>query len=146
MLRPLPALLLASAALSLAAPPALAIVMPGPIRVHACVPQMSVPPQSFHGIYGRTYVQPGMPSSVMVHYTNDGELAAKSVEFGLVVDGRIRSELRDVGSFARGAEIRHSLGVNRDVAIGRTNPNCVPLRVVFSDGSVWKNPDPPPAD
>lgn len=144
MLRPLPALLLASAALSLAAPPALAIVMPGPIRVHACVPQMSVPPQTIHGLYGRTYVQPGMPTSVMVHYTNDGELAATTVEFGLVVDGRVRSELRDVGSFARGAEIRHSLGVKHDVALGNAT-HCVPLRVVFSDGSVWKNPDPPPA-
>ena len=144
MLRPLPVLLLVSA-FSLAAPPALAIVMPGPIRVHACVPQSSVAPQSIHGLYGRTYVQPGMPTSVMVHYTNDGELAAKTIEFGLVVDGRIRSELRDVGSFARGAEIRHSLGVNRDVALG-TAVHCLPLRVVYSDGSIWKNPAPPPAD
>ena len=62
------------------------------------------------------------------------------IEFGLVANGRLVAEVRDVGTFSPGAEIKHQFGLNPNVFPLQTAlSRCVPLRIIFADGTTWKN-------
>jgi len=64
-----------------------------------------------------------------------------TIEFGLVANGVLRAEVRDVGTFSPGAEIKHSFGISANVFPIQTGlPQCIPLRITFADGSKWRNP------
>jgi hypothetical protein len=65
----------------------------------------------------------------------------KQIEFGLIVSGSLVAEVKDVGTFSPGAEIKHKFGLSRNVFPLQTSyAKCVPLKIQFEDGSHWKNP------
>ena len=67
------------------------------------------------------------------------------IEFGLVTSGTLRAEVKDVGTFSPGAEIKHKFGISPNVFPLQTAlEQCVPLRITFADGTKWRNPGLPP--
>jgi len=98
--------------------------------------------------YGVRYYQPPVTSAdpqVAIHYTNISHKVMSQIEFGLVASGVLVAEVRDVGKFSPGAEIKHKFGLSANVFPIRTGlPQCVPLRITFADGTKWRNPALPP--
>jgi hypothetical protein len=98
--------------------------------------------------YGRRYYEPPVSTTnpeLGIHYTNISDRPMTSIEFGLVAKGNLVAEVRDVGTFSPGAEIRHRFGISENVfPIGTGLPQCVPLRIAFADGTMWTNPRLPP--
>jgi hypothetical protein len=92
---------------------------------------------------GYTYYQypvQGEPT-LSIDYSNATSVVMKDIEFGLVAHGNLVAEVRDVGTFSPGAEIKHSFGLNPNVfPLGTSLVECVPLRITFADGTKWKNP------
>jgi hypothetical protein len=98
--------------------------------------------------YGRAYYQPPVSSTLPqlgIDYKNISPKTMTTIEFGLVANGRLVAEVRDVGTFTTGAEIKHTFALNPNVFPLQTGlPQCVPLHIVFADGSKWRNPALPP--
>jgi len=129
-----------------------------PIMVNKCDPMLKtttypvgyVPgyypyggPYFWNDIYGYRYTQARLSRDAFlaVDYVNRSSVPISSIEFGLVANGRLVAEVRDVGTFSPGAEIKHEFGLSPNVFPLQTGlPKCVPLRVVFQDGTHWKNP------
>jgi hypothetical protein len=92
---------------------------------------------------GYTYYQypvKGEPT-LSIDYSNATTMVMKDIEFGLMAHGNLVAEVRDVGTFSPGAEIKHTFGLNPNVfPLGTSLVECVPLRITFEDGSKWKNP------
>jgi hypothetical protein len=81
-----------------------------------------------------------------IDFVNVTSSEIKTVEFALVAQGHTVAEVRDVGKFSHGAEIRHEYGVSPDVfPLGTPTPTCVATYVEYADGATWKNPNLPPA-
>lgn len=160
----------AFAAIALLATQAVALAAAGrdPIRVNDCDPRggfanTAYPsgyvrgyyprnPYYFVDPYGFRYFQPPLLApgrtapTLGIGYVNTSPQTAKSVEFGLVARGHLVAEVRDVGTFTTGAEIKHEFGLNRNVfPISTGLPRCVPLLVRFENGTVWENPHRPRA-
>jgi hypothetical protein len=65
----------------------------------------------------------------------------KQIEFGLIVRGSLVAEVKDIGTFSPGAEIKHKFGVSSNIfPIQTSYAKCVPLKILFVDGTKWKNP------
>ena len=129
-----------------------------PIKVNRCDPMLHttaypvgyVPafypyggPYFWTDIYGYRYPQARLSKSALlaIDYFNRSAVAIRSIEFGLVANSRLVAEVRDVGTFSPGAEIKHEFGLNPNVFPIETGlPRCLPLRVTFQDGTKWKNP------
>lgn len=80
-----------------------------------------------------------------IDYQNDAKVAATEVDFGLVARGSLVATAKDVGKFSTGSKIKHEFVISREVfPIGTEYPYCAVLRVKYSDGSEWRNPNPPP--
>ena len=131
---------------------------PHPIQINNCNPQRNYymapgfapayypygagPYWGWPSIYGPVYYQrpvAGNPT-LGIDYVNRTHIVMTDVEFGLIVSGNLLAEVRDVGTFSPGAEIKHEFGLNRDIFPLRGMPECVPLRIKFADGSKWRNP------
>jgi len=132
-----------------------------PIKVNKCNPQRNNYTQTgfapayypvgvgpywgWPSVYGygyRYYQYPvsGNPT-LGIDYVNVTETVMKDIEFGLVVHGNLVAEVRDVGTFSPGAEIKHEFGISRNVFPIQTSfPQCVALKITFADGSKWRNP------
>jgi hypothetical protein len=98
--------------------------------------------------YGGRFYQPPMTTTspeLAIHYKNISPKTMSEIEFGLVANGVLKAEVRDVGTFSNGAEIRHKFGISPNVfPIGTGLARCVPLRITFEDGTKWRNPNLPP--
>jgi hypothetical protein len=133
-----------------------------PIKVNACNPERNIrynyagytpafyPYGYGYGrywgwpsVYGPTYYQypvQGEPT-LGIDYVNVTSSVMKDIEFGLVVRGSLVAEVRDVGTFSPGAEIKHKFGVSPNIfPIQTSYAQCVPLKITFEDGTKWKNP------
>jgi hypothetical protein len=131
-----------------------------PIQVNSCNPQRNVRynwagytpgfyPYGYGGywgwpsVYGPTYYQApveGNPT-LGIDYVNVTGVVMKQIEFGLIVRGDLVAEVKDVGTFSPGAEIKHEFGLSPNVFPLQTSfAKCVPLKITFADGSRWKNP------
>jgi hypothetical protein len=130
-----------------------------PINVTTCNPQRNVgvvggyspafypgwagPYWGWPSVYGPTYYQypvQGNPT-LSIDYSNNTQIVMKQIEFGLVVRGNLLAEVKDVGTFSPGAEIKHEFGVSPNVfPIQSGFPQCVPLKITFEDGTKWTNP------
>jgi hypothetical protein len=129
-----------------------------PIKVTNCNPQRNhymatgyapayYPGGPFWGwpaVYpGYTYYQypvHGQPT-LSIDYSNATNVVMKDIEFGLIAHGNLVAEVRDVGTFSPGAEIKHAFGLSQNVfPLGTSLVECVPLKITFEDGSKWKNP------
>jgi hypothetical protein len=130
-----------------------------PVKVTACDPRLNAmhtyapPPPGFYplggpyfwnDVYGYRYYQPPIRSTnptLSIDYSNATDTAMKEIEFGLIANGRLVAEVRDVGTFSPGITIKHEFGLNRNVFPLQTGlPQCVPLHITFADGTKWKNP------
>ncbi|HTV92517.1 MAG TPA: hypothetical protein VMG98_07355 [Verrucomicrobiae bacterium] len=147
-----------TAVLAATSSPAVAVTITGPpIHVSKCDPQLNAAPLYGPGyypypanryywrdVYGYRYYQPPIATSsptLSIDYINRTDAVMKHIQFGLVANGRLVAEVRDVGTFSPGAEIKHSFGLSPNVFPLQTGlPHCVPLRIEFADGTVWKNP------
>jgi len=134
------------------------------IQVNACSPSSNSKQQSsalagysngYYGsatnnwadVYGNNYYEPPMTSSnpqLGVDFTNLSPKTMTSIEFGLVTNGMLLAEVRDHGTFTTGSEIKHKFGLKNSVFPIVTVPHCVPMRIAFADGTVWRNPNLPP--
>ncbi len=93
-------------------------------------------------MYGHPFQQPhiGPKTPILaIDYTNATSKPMKSIDFGLVSSGKLLTEVRDVGSFSPGTEIKREFGVS-EAALSATSPQCVPLRITYTDGTTWRNP------
>jgi hypothetical protein len=128
-----------------------------PIRVNKCDPQFRtnaypgyvagyyprLTPWGWVDVYGYRYMQP--PPTTTAHlgidYVNITNKVMSTIEFGLLARGTLVAEVRDVGTFSPGAEIKHEFGISPNVfPLGTGLSRCVPLRITFSDGTKWRNP------
>jgi hypothetical protein len=133
------------------------------IKVQDCNPKLNVsqsggfvgyaPGWGYRGgyygdVYGARYYQPAVTTTdpqLGIHYTNISSRPMTSIEFGLIANGHLVAEVRDVGTFSPGAEIKHKFGISPNVFPLQTGlPQCVPLRITFADGTKWRNPRLPP--
>jgi hypothetical protein len=130
-----------------------------PVQVNTCNPQRNVsvatgfapayypvgvgPYWGWPSVYGYRYYQypvRGNPT-LSIDYVNRTGVVMKDIEFGLIAGGQLVAEVRDVGTFSPGIEIKHEFGLNRNVFPLRTGlPQCVPLKITFEDGTKWRNP------
>jgi hypothetical protein len=138
-----------------------------PVSVLRCDPQRTVStsptyvgfgPGFYGGGYwndpwGVNYFQPAVPTTVSetgtlyLDYKNATPKVMGTIDFGLVANGRLVAEVRDVGTFSPGIEIKHSFGLSPNVFPLQTGlPRCVALRILFKDGTKWKNPNLPHHD
>lgn len=132
-----------------------AMMYPHPIKVLACNPSRGAPapgyvfgyypvgPYFWSDVYGRRYYQEPVRSDPMlgIDYVNATHVAIKEIEFGLVAKGNLVAEVRDVGTFSPGIEIKHEFGISPNVfPLGTGLSRCVPLHVMFANGATWKNP------
>lgn len=126
---------------------------PSPIHVTHCNPSLNqqvgytpgfypAGPYYWNDVYGRGFVQPMYTNNptLAIHYVNVTNKVIKTVEFGLVARGSLVAEVRDVGTFSPGADIKHRFGISQNVfPIGTGLPQCLPLRVTFEDGTKWRS-------
>lgn len=99
----------------------------------------------FNDVYGYRYNQAalsaGQSGTLYVDYTNVTPKVMKSIEFGLVANGRLVAEVRDVGTFSPQVSIKHQFGLNPNVFPLQTGlAKCVALRVTYADGTKWTSP------
>jgi hypothetical protein len=99
-------------------------------------------------VYGGSFYQPPVTTTkpeLGIDYVNIAHKTMHMIEFGLIANGILRAEVRDVGTFSPGAEIKHSFGISANVFPIQTGlPQCIPLHIEFADGSKWRNPKLPP--
>jgi hypothetical protein len=95
-------------------------------------------------VYGYRFYRPALTSSspqLAIDYTNLTDKTMQSIEFGLMANGMLRAEVRDVGTFSPNVEIKHTFALDPNVFPLQTAlSECVPLRIHYADGSKWKNP------
>ncbi len=101
-------------------------------------------PYYWNDVYGARYWQPTYAQNnptLGIDYTNQTSKVMKQIEFGLIANGNLVAEVKDVGTFSPGVEIKHEFGISRNVFPLQTGlPRCVPLRITFEDGTHWRNP------
>jgi hypothetical protein len=139
--------------------PAYAVTTPHPVKVSTCNPQRNQymaggftpayypygigPYWGWPSVYGPTYYSypvRGNPT-LSIDYMNATSTVMKQIEFGLIVHGNLVAEVKDVGTFSPGAEIKHEFGISENVfPIQTSYAQCVPLKITFEDGTHWKNP------
>lgn len=158
---------LAASALALALAPAFPaaaatmahphVAIAHPINVSACNPSRNsymatgyrpayYPGGRYWGwpsVYGYSYYQypvRGNPT-LGIDYHNATNVTMTTIEFGLIARNQLVAEVRDVGTFSPGAEIKHEFGLNPNVfPLGTSMVRCIPLKIQFADGTRWKNP------
>jgi len=98
--------------------------------------------------YGLTYYQNPVTTAdpqLGIDYVNISPKTMNAIIFGLVVNGELRAQVRDEGTFSPGVEIKHKFGISINVFPLQSGlPQCVALGIQFSDGSKWRNPKLPP--
>lgn len=79
--------------------------------------------------------------SLNISYVNVTPETLKEIEFGLIARGELIAEVRDVGTFSQGAEIKHRFGLDPNVfPTGTGRPQCIALRATSESGKVWTSP------
>lgn len=144
------AILGAASCLALLAVPAFAVQhTPGShVAVQTCMPHKGkhMHTQTFFGPYGRPYTRTvaGRASTLEIDYKNMASQAAKEIDFGLVARKSLVAQVKDSGTFSPNILIQHEFDIPHSVfPLGTALPQCAILKVVYADGSVWTNPNPP---
>ena len=139
-----------------AAPPSAAV-----LHINRCDPRLNPPPVAgpyvgfapgyypagryyWNDAYGYRYNQAAMlpaNGTLYLDFVNATHKVMSTIEFGLVANGRLVAEVRDVGKFSPNIEIKHEFGLSRNVFPIQTGlPQCPALRITFADGTKWVNP------
>ena len=89
--------------------------------------------------FGLAYYQPpaSYPSRLYIDFTNVSSKPIATIVFGLVVVDILIAEVRDQGTFTPNAEIKRRYGIHPP-ATPRVKPQCVALKIEYSDGTKWK--------
>ena len=99
-------------------------------------------------VYGARFYQPPVTTAspqLAIDYVNVSHDVMRQIEFGLVANGVLVAEVKDVGTFSPGAEIKHRFSISANVFPIQTGlPQCVPMHVVYESGAKWRNPALPP--
>lgn len=128
-----------------------------PVKVTTCQPSPNIiasggwvpayyPPHRYYwpSVYGYRYYQPPVRTAsptLSIDYTNETAKPMKEIEFGLVANGNLVAEVKDVGTFSPGTEIKHEFGLSPNVFPLQTAlARCVPLKIAYEDGTTWTNP------
>jgi hypothetical protein len=97
----------------------------------------------WNDVYGYRYQQAalaGENGTLYLDYKNISPRVMKTIEFGLIANGHLVAEIRDVGTFSPQAEIKHQFGLSPNVFPLQTGlPRCLPLRIAYTDGTHWVN-------
>lgn len=95
-------------------------------------------------VYGTRFYQPPVTTAnptLNVDFKNVTNKVMSEIEWGLIANGRLVAEAKDVGTFSPGAEIKHQYGLSRNVFPLQTGlPRCIVLHVAFADGTHLVNP------
>ncbi|MBV8081498.1 MAG: hypothetical protein JOY86_00785 [Candidatus Eremiobacteraeota bacterium] len=98
--------------------------------------------------WGVNYYQPSITTTspqLGIDYMNISPKVMTEIQFGLVANGILKAEVKDVGKFSPNAEIKHKFGIPASTfPISTGLPQCVPLHIMFADGTKWRNPNLPP--
>ena len=95
---------------------------------------------SVYGPMYYSYPVQGSPT-LAIDYSNATNVTMKEIEFGLIANKTLVAEVRDVGTFSPGAEIKHEFGLSDNVfPLSTSIVQCLPLKITFADGTKWKNP------
>lgn len=144
--------LIAAAGVMCSPIPALALQQtPGSnIEITFCYPHLHVQSEAHRwiDIWGRRHtglVFPYWDAFLAISFRNLASTPATEVDFGLVARGNLIAIAKDVGRFSTGALIKgDEFSVSRDIfPMGNAVPYCAVLRVIYANGTIWKNPDPP---
>jgi hypothetical protein len=97
--------------------------------------------------YGVGYYQPPMTSSsptMYVDFTNITHKTMTGIVWGLIANGHLVAEAKDVGKFSPGVEIKKKYAISNNVFPLQTGlPQCVALGVKWADGTKTLNPNLP---
>lgn len=131
------------------------------LHVNRCDPQLNPPVMTgpyvgfgpgyypggryyWNDVYGYRYNQaPMLPANgtLFLDFKNITHKVMSTIEFGLVANGHLVAEVRDVGKFSPNVEIKHEFGLSPNVFPIQTGlPQCPALRITFADGTKWVNP------
>ena len=118
------------------------------ITVQTCLPHRGryTHVRNFVDVYGnmQTVTEPGRPSTLEIHYKNNGKVTATEIDFGLSARNVLVAQVKDVGKFSPTILIDHEFDIPHDVfPLGTGLPQCVVLSVKYVDGTSWTNPNPP---
>ncbi len=102
-------------------------------------------PYYWDDAFGYPYYQPPLvvnqSGSLQIDYVNVTHQTMETIDFGLVANGKLVAEVRDVGTFSPNIEIKHQFGLNPNVfPLGTALPQCLPLRITYKDQATWVNP------
>jgi hypothetical protein len=75
---------------------------------------------------------------------NITQLVMTSVVWGLVANGHLVAEAKDVGTFTPGVEIRKKYAISENAFPLPGSPQCVALAITFENGKHVINPNLPP--
>jgi hypothetical protein len=127
------------------------------VKVSSCSPQGTNPQGGPGGIayipgqavssywpdvYSNTIYQPSASTAgpkLLITFTNISTKPMSTIEFGLLSNELLAGEVQDHGTFSPGVTIKHKLGLNLSAQLPGAS-RCVPLRIVFADGTKWRNP------
>ncbi len=98
--------------------------------------------------WGVGFYQPPITSAhpaMYVDFVNITHRVMTTIVWGLIANGRLVAEARDVGTFSPGVEILKSYGISINAfPLGTALPQCIALDVRFQDGTRMRNPNLPP--
>jgi hypothetical protein len=120
--------------------------MMGPevVKVNGCAAQRATSSQTFTDFFGTRIAQSSTSPMLMIDFQNNSNKSIESIEFAYLQDNKVNAVVRDVGAFAPRAVIMHAFSFDGASAFNMDSAmSCVPLRVRYSDGSMWNNPAAP---
>lgn len=119
------------------------------VAVTECYPHQHVMGEPGHpwiDPYGALHAAAHFPYSegfLAITYSNNAAIPATEVDFGLASRGALIAFARDLGTFTPGAAISHEFSVDPKIfPLHKSLPYCVVLRVKYSNGTEWDNPNP----
>ncbi|MGC2130603.1 MAG: hypothetical protein WA629_10935 [Candidatus Aquilonibacter sp.] len=120
--------------------------MMGPevVKVNGCAAQRATSGQTFTDFFGTHTIQESTSPMLMIDFQNSSNKPIESIEFAYLQGNKVNAVVRDVGMFAPGAVIMHAFGFDDRGAFNMDSAmSCVPLRVRYTDGTMWNNPAAP---
>jgi len=104
-------------------------------------------PYYWRDYYGAGYYQPPTTTASPTMYVDFINITPKTmtgIVWGLVANGHLVAEAKDVGKFSPGVEIKKKYGISSNVFPLQTGlPRCIALGVKWADGTQTINPNLP---
>ena len=83
------------------------------------------------------------PPPLRIAYVNTAKQTATEVDFEIDTNAGQLQTVSDRGSFESQKPINHVFALPADVSpLGLSSARCIVTKVVYADGTVWRNPKP----